>query len=298
MNHLSSKVVLVDADQNVDQSANEKGYEVPSYLPRLTKQRLLSAEEEKELARRSQNGDLAARDILVEANMRLVMSFVENYRNHRISREDLIQEGALGLIKAVQNFDPSKGFRFSTYATQWIKQAIWRALDCKTKSIRLPVHISEALRKMEKFREKHIREYGEEPSVEILAQVMGTNSTKIKMLQQVAQEPLSLDMMISSHDDTTLMSLIDDKSAADPEGTAIQKERNHLLNTLFLVLTPREREIMRMRMGMDGDASHVLQQIGQALHLSRERVRQIEMQALRKLKYAAKQSDLMCYLTA
>ena len=294
----TSKNPLSAAWESEEKSGGQEGGEAFSYLSRLTKQRLLTPDEERELARRIKSGDRRAKDTLVEANMRLVINFAKNYRSSRVPMEDLIQEGALGLIKAAENFDPDMGYRFSTYATAWIKQSVWRAMDSKSKSIRLPVHISEAVRKLERMRSEIQRLTGEDPSVEMLAEHLGTTPRKITALMQAAQEPISLDTLVGNDDDTTLMALLEDKNTVDPEAKALKDEMYAQLDALLSILTPREQEIMRMRMGFEGDASHVLQQIGETLHLSRERVRQIEVQALRKLKFHAKRNNFFSYINS
>src|SRR5579884_1740517 len=267
-----------------------------SYLGRLTRQRLLTYEEEVALAARVQRGDARAKERLVEANMRLVINIAKNYHNCLVPFEDLVQEGAIGLMTAAERYDPSKGYRFSTYATHWIRQAISRAIDNKAKAIRIPAHVSETLRKLERMRALLFREQGEEPSPEQLAQRMGLSMRKVTALLQASQEPVSLDMLVGDEENTTLAALINDRNAADPEDMVVDAEIQRELAQLLQVLTPREREIMRKRLGFDEDSAQVLQEIGEKLHISRERVRQIEAQALKKLKFAAKRRDLRNYI--
>jgi RNA polymerase primary sigma factor len=274
--------------------------EACSYMGRLTRQRLLTFEEEIELAGRVKRGGRVAKeakDRLVEANMRLVINIAKNYHNPLVPFEDLVQEGAIGLMTAAERFDPGKGYRFSTYATHWIRQAISRAIDNKAKAIRVPAHVSETLRKLERMRAMLFREQGEEPSADQIAQRMGLSARKVSALLQAGMEPVSLDMLVGEEENTTLASLLNDRSAANPQEAILSAEMQKELSELLTVLTPREREIMRKRLGFDGDATQVLQEIGEKLHISRERVRQIEVQALRKLKYAAKRRDLRSYIT-
>src|SRR3569832_632139 len=188
---------------------------VPSYLGRLTQAPLLTSEEEIELTRAVQNGDEKARQRLIESNMRLVINIAKTYRNRSIPLEDLIQEGAIGLMQAAERFDPDKGFRFSTYATHWIKQAIGRAIDNKSKAIRLPVHVSQSLRKVEKERVRLSRELGQDPTPEQLASAMGISAKKLLALLQSSQELLSLDMTVGDSGGMTLGGLIRDTAHSD-----------------------------------------------------------------------------------
>ncbi|MGQ9488871.1 MAG: sigma-70 family RNA polymerase sigma factor [Armatimonadota bacterium] len=271
--------------------------EAPSLLSRLTRVALLTPEEEQELAERVRKGDEEARQKLVEANMRLVMNIAKHYRNALIPFEDLVQEGAIGLMNAVERYDPSKGYRFSTYATHWIRQAIGRAIDNKAKTVRIPAHVAEQLRRMERERERLRRETGDEPSVEQLAKAMGVSPKKILQLQQAAQEPLSLDMLVGEEEDTSLGSLIHDQNVRDPEEVILEHERRKVLDELLETeLTERERQVIIRRLGYGDQDVQVLQEIGEALKISRERVRQIEQQAMRKLKDAAKRRGLREYL--
>lgn len=293
---------FADTDKSTEhEEESPRGHaDALSYMSRLTRQRLLTFEEEVELASRVKRGGRVAKeakDRLVEANMRLVINIAKNYHNPLVPFEDLVQEGAIGLMTAAERFDPSKGYRFSTYATHWIRQAISRAIDNKAKAIRIPAHVSETLRKLERTRAMLFREQGEEPSADQLAQRMGLSPRKVTALLQAGMEPVSLDMLVGDEENTTLASLINDRSAANPQEAILSAEMQKELSELLAVLTPREREIMRKRLGFDGDNAQVLQEIGEKLHISRERVRQIEVQALRKLKYAAKRRDLRSYIT-
>ncbi len=273
------------------------GAEAHSYLPRLTRQRLLSLEEEQELSHRMQMGDLRAKDRLIESNMRLVINIAKNYHSPLIPFEDLVQEGAIGLMTATERFDPARGFRFSTYATHWIRQAISRAIDNKSKAIRIPAHVSESIRKLEKLKDLFQREWGYEPSPEELAQHLGVSPRKISALLQASQDPVSLDMLVGNEENTPLSALINDESAENPQQAVLTSERKEALRELLTILTPREQAVMRMRLGFEEDSSEMLSEIGERMHLSRERVRQIEVQALRKLKYAAKRRNLLSYLS-
>lgn len=270
--------------------------DLQSYINRLTRCGLLTPDEEVRLARRVAAGDGPAKAKLVESNMRLVVSIAKAYRSSGIPLEDLIQEGAIGLMTAAERFDPARGYRFSTYATQWIRQAVGRAVDNKAKSIRLPAHVSESLRKLEKTRAELRRELGEDPTPEQLADRTGLSTRKVLTLLGTTQDPISLDMPVGDEENTSLGSLLYDKTAPDPQEELVDHEMREQIELILGTLDDREQIIMRKRFGFDGNETYVLQQIGEELNISRERVRQIEAQALRKLRHAARQHRLRDYL--
>jgi len=270
--------------------------DLQSYINRLTRCNLLTPDQEIHLANRIARGDSKAKHRLVESNMRLVVSIAKAYRSSGIPFEDLIQEGAVGLMTAADRFDPTRGYRFSTYATQWIRQAIGRAVDNKAKSIRLPAHVSESLRKIDKARSEMRREMGEDPSTEQLAHRTGISARKVSTLLSTTQEPISLDMPVGDEENTSLGSLLYDKTSPDPQEELIDAEMRHEIDSILSTLDEREQLIMRKRFGFDGEDTYVLQQIGEELNISRERVRQIEAQALRKLRSAARKRRLRDYL--
>lgn len=267
-----------------------------SYINRLTRAPLLNAVDELKLALRVRDGDRNAKMKMIEANMRLVVSIAKTYLSSGIPLEDLIQEGSIGLMTAAERFDPDRGYRFSTYATQWIRQSIGRAVDNKSKAIRLPAHISESLRKVEKARAELRRRTGDDPSAEQLADLVGLPLKKINSLLRTTQEPVSLDMPVGDEDNTSLGNLLFDKTAPDPQDALISSEMRIEIESILGCLDEREQMIMRCRFGFEDDDRRVLQQIGETLGISRERVRQLEAQAIRKLRSAARKRRLREYL--
>ncbi len=265
---------------------------IPSYLSRLTQAPLLTPEEEIELTRAVQQGDKAAKQRLIESNMRLVINIAKTYRNRSIPLEDLIQEGAIGLMQAADRFDPDKGFRFSTYATHWIRQAIGRAIDNKSKAIRLPAHVSQFLRKVEKERTRLSREMGCEPTPEQVAFAMGISAKKLLTLIQSSQDLLSLDMTVGDSGGMTLGGLIKDTANSDPESLMLSQEVMNELHRIMLELNEREQRVMRLRFRLDGSEAPLQEDIAKEMKLSRERVRQIEVQAIKKLRALAQRRRL------
>lgn len=262
------------------------------YLGRLTQVPLLTKDEEESLTRAVRAGDLAARKRLIEANMRLVIAVARSYRSPAMPLEDLISEGAVGLIQAAERFDPTRGFRFTTYAMHWIKQAIGRAVDNKSKAIRLPAHVTQSLRKVEKVRESLLREHGQEPSVEQLAAAVGLSSAKLGQLLQASQDLLSLDMTIGDHAGVTLGTLISDPNGNGEKTSAVSEDLVEELHSLIKELNDREQQVLRMRLKLESENGEVsdidsAEKMAQELKLSRERVRQIEVMAIRKLRVIA-----------
>lgn len=279
---------------------NEDG--LPSYLGKLTQSPLLNSEEELILTRAARLGDDKARQRLIESNMRLVINIAKSYKNRQVPLEDLIQEGAIGLMQASERFDPDKGFRFSTYATHWIRQAIGRAIDNKAKSIRLPAHVSQSLRRIEKERNRLLRELGHEPTHEQLAIAIGVTPKKLQVLVQSSQELLSLDMTVGdSNGGTTLGGLLRDTKSIDPEEAVMTEALLIELKRILLELNDKEQKVMQMRYRMNGDSADGSEQgpeeVASELQISRERVRQIELQAIKKLRILAQRRKLRDILT-
>jgi len=271
---------------------------IPSYIGRLTQAPLLSQEEEFALTRAARQGNEDARHRLVESNMRLVINIAKTYRSRSVPLEDLIQEGAIGLMQAIERFDPGKGFRFSTYASHWIRQAISRALDNKAKAIRLPAHISQSLRKIERERLRLARWLGYDPTHEQIAQAIGLSPRKLTNLMQASQELLSLDMKVGDSDSTTLAHLLADNKNGNPDDGLLSEERRIELQSVLSELTDRERRIMtqRLRMEEGEELSSVRDRLAKEMKISRERIRQIELQAIKKLRAMARQRKLQDFL--
>ena len=265
---------------------------IPSYLNRLTQAPLLTPEEEVALTRAVQLGDKQARCRLIESNMRLVINIAKGYRNRAIPLEDLIQEGAIGLMQAAERFDPEKGFRFSTYATHWIRQAIGRAIDNKSKAIRLPAHVSQSLRRVEKERTRLARELVADPTTDQLAVAMGISPKKLLALLQCSQDLLSLDLPVGEGGGMTLGGLIRDYENEDPEAMMLSQEMIRELQRIMMELNDREQRVMRMRFRLDGNDASLQDEIARDMKLSRERVRQIEIQAIKKLRALAQRRRL------
>ncbi|MCB0825351.1 MAG: RNA polymerase sigma factor RpoD/SigA [Armatimonadetes bacterium] len=277
--------------------ASEKHNEaIPSYLQRLTTAPLLTADEERRLTLAARQGSVEARDRLVEANIRLVINVAKSYQSRSIPLEDLIQEGVIGLMTAINRFDPEKGFRFSTYATHWIRQSIGRAVDGKAKAIRLPSHISQALRKVEKTKADLLQESGIEPTPEQIAHEMGISVRKLTTLLQASHELVSLDIKIGDGEKTTLGAMIQDERAGDPEAIIINSEIIEELQEVMLQLTDRERRIVNYRLKNDDGTNHFREELSEEMHISRERVRQIESQAIKKLRVLAQRRKLREFL--
>ncbi len=271
------------------QNSNDAEGGIPSYLNRLTQAPLLTAEEENELTRLVQQGNIQAKQRLIESNMRLVINQAKAYRSRSVPLEDLIQEGAIGLMQAAERFDPNKGFRFSTYATHWIRQAIGRALDNKAKTIRLPAHVSQTMRKVERARSKLFAELGYEPTMEQIAESLGTSQKKLESFTQASQEMVSLDISIGESSGASLAGMIQDVSQQDPEKQAMKNAAADELEEILRSLNEREQRVMRMKLRMDGEDAIGPSQAASDLRMSKERMRQIEAQAIKKLRIIAQQ---------
>lgn len=270
---------------------------VRMYLKEIGVVPLLSNEEEKELAIAVENGDLEAKQRLAEANLRLVVSIAKRYVGRGMQFLDLIQEGNMGLIKAVEKFDYTKGFKFSTYATWWIRQAITRAIADQARTIRIPVHMVETINKLTRVQRQLIQELGREPLAEEIAEKMdGMTPDKVREIQKISLEPVSLETPIGEEDDSHLGDFIEDEGAMSPDDYAANELLKDELNEVLLELTDREEKVLRLRFGLDDGRTRTLEEVGKEFNVTRERIRQIEAKALRKLKHPSRSKRLKDFL--
>ena len=268
---------------------------VRMYLKEIGKIPLLSAEDEKNLAQRMQDGDNDAKDLLVESNLRLVVSIAKKYMNRGLSLLDLIQEGNIGLIKAVDKFDYTKGFKFSTYATWWIRQAITRAIADQARTIRIPVHMVETINKLTRVQRQLVQDLGREPTTEELAEAMGMEVAKIREIQKISQDPISIDKPVGEEEDSHLVDFISNDELAAPEEEVARILLKEDLIQALNGLTDRERRVIELRFGLKDGVPMTLEQVGKKLGVTRERIRQIEAKAIRKLNRSPKSKKLEGY---
>ena len=269
---------------------------VKVYLKEIGRVPLLTPEEEVDLAVRISNGDEAAKKRLSEANLRLVVSIAKRYLGRGMQFLDLIQEGNLGLIKAVEKFDYTKGFKFSTYATWWIRQAITRAIADQARTIRIPVHMVETINKVKKVSSQLLHANGREPSAEEIAEELEMPVEKVREIMRVAQEPVSLETPIGEEEDSHLGDFIPDDDAPAPADAASHTLLKETLDNVLDSLTEREREVLRLRFGLDDGRSRTLEEVGKEFKVTRERIRQIEAKALRKLRHPSRSKKLKDFM--
>ncbi len=269
---------------------------VKMYLKDIGKVPLLSPDEEADLARRMLEGDEEAKQRLSEANLRLVVSIAKRYVGRGMLFLDLIQEGNLGLMKAVEKFDHTKGFKFSTYATWWIRQAITRAIADQARTIRIPVHMVETINRQVRAQRALLQELGREPTPEEIAHYMGISTEKVIEIQKIAQDPVSLETPIGEEEDSHLMDFIEDNKTIAPSDVAAQTMLREQLISALHKLTPREEKVIRLRYGLDDGRQRTLEEVGKEFNVTRERIRQIEAKALRKLRNPSKSKKLRDYL--
>lgn len=262
------------------------------YMREMGQFSMLSAEKEVELANRIAEGDQSAKNELVEANLRLVVSLARHYQGCGLSYQDLIQEGNIGLIKAAEKFDVSKGFRFSTYASWWIKQALSRAIADQSRTIRIPVHMIENINKFKKTERELLSKLNREPKIKEIADAMGISEKQAKEIQSYIVEPTSLDIQVGDDDDTTIGSFIEDIHFVNPESAYIKESNGDVVNAVLDTLSDREANILRLRFGIGGKKAMTLEEVGKEYGLTRERIRQIEAKALRKLRHPSRANIL------
>ena len=269
---------------------------VRMYLKEIGKISLLTAEEEVEIAKRMEEGDEFAKKELAEANLRLVVSIAKRYVGRGMSFLDLIQEGNLGLMKAVDKFDYTKGFKFSTYATWWIRQAITRAIADQARTIRIPVHMVETINKLVRVQRQLVQDLGRDPLPEEIAAEMNLDVERVREIQKIAQEPVSLETPIGEEEDSHLGDFIPDDEILSPQDAATFTLLKEQLNTVLETLTDREKKVLTLRFGLDDGRARTLEEVGKEFDVTRERIRQIEAKALRKLRHPSRSKKLKDYL--
>ena len=287
-------------DENTGTQSSEQNVTIDDpvkvYLKEIGRVPLLTSEEEVELAIRISDGDVQAKQRLSEANLRLVVSIAKRYLGRGMQFLDLIQEGNLGLIKAVEKFDYTKGFKFSTYATWWIRQAITRAIADQARTIRIPVHMVETINKVKKVQSQLLHQNGHEPSPDEIAEEIDMPVDKVREIMRVAQEPVSLETPIGEEEDSHLGDFIPDNDAPAPADAASHTMLREQLSDVLATLTPREEKVLRLRFGLEDGRSRTLEEVGKEFNVTRERIRQIEAKALRKLRHPSRSRKLKDYL--
>ena len=300
MDEASEVEAEIDMDIDKIDLSGELGIDtddpVRMYLKEIGKVPLLSAEEEIELAKRMEMGDEDAKKRLAEANLRLVVSIAKRYVGRGLLFLDLIQEGNLGLIKAVEKFDYRKGYKFSTYATWWIRQAITRAIADQARTIRIPVHMVETINKLIRVSRQLLQEYGREPTPEEIADFMKMDVARVREILKISQEPVSLETPIGEEEDSHLGDFIPDENVPIPVEAATQTLLKEQLNEVLGTLTEREERVLRLRFGMDDGKARTLEEVGKEFNVTRERIRQIEAKALRKLRQRSRSGKLRDYI--
>ena len=280
-------------DESKDMSVNDN---VRMYLKEIGKISLLSLEEEQELSKRVAEGDEKAKNILAESNLRLVVSIAKRYVGRGLLFLDLIQEGNIGLMEAVEKFDYGKGYKFSTYATWWIRQAITRALADQARTIRVPVHMVETINKMARIERQMTLELNREPTDQELSKKMGLSVEKIAEIRKISQDPVSLETPIGEEDDSHLGDFLADERTMSPEDFATYEILKDELRQVLDTLTTREKEVLELRFGLFDGSSHTLEEVGKKFKVTRERIRQIEAKALRKLRHPSRAKKLKDFL--
>ena len=288
-----TKEILDDSILTKDLTINDP---VRMYLKEIGQIKLLTLDEELKLADRILEGDEEAKNILAEANLRLVVSIAKRYVGRGMLFLDLIQEGNIGLMKAVEKFDVSKGYKFSTYATWWIRQAITRAIADQARTIRVPVHMVETINKLSRIQRQLTLELNREPSEEELANKMGMSIDKIREIYKISQEPVSLETPIGEEDDSHLGDFIKDEHNMSPEDYTINELLKGEINDILETLTEREEKVIRLRFGLEDGKARTLEEVGQMFGVTRERIRQIEAKALRKLRHPSRSRKLKDYM--
>ena len=297
---IQTEVEQYESAEEMEKMLSQEGLAIDDpvrmYLKEIGKVPLLDANRELELAELMANGSQAAKKELVEANLRLVVSIAKRYVGKGMFFLDLIQEGNLGLMKAVEKFDYRKGYKFSTYATWWIRQAITRAIADQARTIRIPVHMVETIHKVSRISRQLLQENGHEATPEEIAAVMGMSADKIREIMKIAQDPVSLETPIGEEEDSHLGDFIPDDASPAPADAASYTLLREQLNEVLKTLTPREESVLKLRFGLDDGRTRTLEEVGKEFNITRERIRQIEAKALRKLRHPSRSKRLRDYL--
>ena len=300
LDHIVEEVEQIENTEDVEKILATEGLAVDDpvrmYLKEIGKIPLIDAQREVELAEMIAQGSEKAKNELVEANLRLVVSIAKRYVGKGMFFLDLIQEGNLGLMKAVDKFDYSKGYKFSTYATWWIRQAITRAIADQARTIRIPVHMVETIHKVSRYSRQLLQENGHEATASEIAEKMGMSPEKVREILKIAQDPVSLETPIGEEEDSHLGDFIEDYDSPAPAETASYALLKEQLNEVLHTLTPREEHVLKLRFGLDDGRTRTLEEVGSEFHITRERIRQIEAKALRKLRHPSRSKRLKDYL--
>ena len=300
LSEIESEVEKLSTTDNMEKLLEQGGVQIDDpvrmYLKEIGRVPLLSAEEEKDLAERMSQGDEEAKNKLVEANLRLVVSIAKRYVGKGMFFLDLIQEGNIGLMKAVDKFDYEKGFKFSTYATWWIRQAITRAIADQARTIRIPVHMVETIHKVSRYSRQMLQELGREATAEEIGEKMGMSAEKVREIMKIAQDPVSLETPIGEEEDSHLGDFIPDDDAPQPSEIASATILREVIERELHTLTPREEHVIKLRFGLYDGRSRTLEEVGKEFDITRERIRQIEAKALRKLRHPSRARHLKGFL--
>ena len=294
-------IEIESPDKILEDLGNSKDIKISDpvrmYLKEIGRINLLTSDEEFEYAKLANQGDEHAKTMLAESNLRLVVSIAKRYVGRGMLFLDLIQEGNIGLMKAVEKFDPSKGYKFSTYATWWIRQAITRAIANQARTIRIPVHMVETINKLARVQRQLTQELNREPTDEEIAKKLGVSLDKVREVYKISQDPVSLETPIGEEDDSHLGDFIKDERTMSPEEYATVGMLKEELSGVLLTLTEREEKVLRLRFGLDDGQCRTLEEVGQIFNVTRERIRQIEAKALRKLRHPSRSRKLKDFLT-
>jgi len=297
---IENEVEQYESAEDMEKMLSQEGLAIDDpvrmYLKEIGKVPLLDAARELELAELMSNGDTRAKAELVESNLRLVVSIAKRYVGKGMFFLDLIQEGNLGLMKAVEKFDYRKGYKFSTYATWWIRQAITRAIADQARTIRIPVHMVETIHKASRISRQLLQENGRDPTPEEIANVMGMSAEKVREIMKIAQDPVSLETPIGEEEDSHLGDFIPDDASPAPADAASYTLLREQLNEVLKTLTPREENVLKLRFGLEDGRTRTLEEVGKEFNITRERIRQIEAKALRKLRHPSRSKRLKDYL--